>query len=130
MKVYLGGPIFNVSQRDAVAWRAKARTILEERGIGVNDPTERTPLRDTPGQEEGIILKDLEEIREADILIAYIPDNTIMFGTPMEIFFAAYVEKKPVFTFPKNLSPWIVHWSTETFDTLEDLLEHVGKNIV
>ena len=120
MKVYLGGPIYNVSRKDATTWRAKAREKLEAMGYEVIDPNRRPYI---PGNEKEIIDKDLEEIRESDFLLSYVPEDVAMAGTPMEIFYASYVEKMPVYTFPHNPSPWIKYWSTESFVTLDALLE-------
>ena len=122
MKVYLGGPIYNVSRKEATTWRAKAREALEEMGIEVIDPNRRPYI---PGNEEEIITKDLNEISECDILISYVPEDVAMAGTMMEIFFAAYTEKMPVYSFPDNSSPWVKYWSTEQFPTLEALIEFI-----
>ena len=125
MKTYLGGPIFNVSRKDAVAWRAKAKEELQVMGIEVNDPNERPYI---PGKEIELVDTDLKEIAESNVLIAHTPEDTQMNGTSMEIFYAAYVLKIPVLTFPHNPSPWLVRWSTHSFVTLDALLEYVKKN--
>jgi nucleoside 2-deoxyribosyltransferase len=122
MKVYLGGPIYNVSRKEATTWRAKARESLEAMGVEVIDPNRRPYI---PGNEEEIIKKDLDEISESDILISFMPEDVAMAGTMMEVFFAAYTEKMPVYSFPNNSSPWVKYWSTEQFDTLEALVEFI-----
>jgi len=121
MKFYLGGPIANVSRAKAGQWRAEARRKLEAIGHSVNDPNERLCR---PGIEKEIIESDLEEIRKSDILIAHTPTDVFFHGTSMEIFFAAYVLRIPVFTFPVNPTPWLIHWS-EQFEDLASVLDHV-----
>lgn len=124
MKVYLSGPIFNVSEEEASAWRNKAKEILAEMGIEALIPRPFIPGEDVAG----LVGDDMRDIRSSDFLISHIPLETVMAGTPMEIFYAAHVLKMPVYTFPKNQSPWYLRWSTKSFDSLEELLDYVKKN--
>jgi nucleoside 2-deoxyribosyltransferase len=126
MKVYLGGPIFNVSRKDATAWRMQAKTELGKIGFEVNDPNMR-PYN--PGNEVELVTQDLAEIAESDFLIAHVPEDVAMAGTPMEIFYAGYVLGIPVYTFPRNSSPWFIRWSTKSFDNLDELLEELKLDV-
>jgi nucleoside 2-deoxyribosyltransferase len=126
MKTYLSGPIFAVSKEEAAIWRNEAKTALEKIGIEAIIPRPFIPGEDVVG----LVSDDMRDIRSSDFIISHIPPNTVMAGTPMEIFYAAFVLKIPVYTFPKNQSPWYLRWSTESFDSLEDLLEYVGENHV
>jgi nucleoside 2-deoxyribosyltransferase len=126
MKTYLSGPIFAVSKEEAAIWRNEAKAALEKIGIEAIIPRPFIPGEDVVG----LVSDDMRDIRSSDFIISHIPPNTVMAGTPMEIFYAAFVLKIPVYTFPKNQSPWYLRWSTESFDSLEDLLEYVGENHV
>jgi nucleoside 2-deoxyribosyltransferase len=126
MKTYLSGPIFAVSKEEATIWRNEAKAALEKIGIEAIIPRPFIPGEDVVG----LVSDDMRDIRSSDFIISHIPPNTVMAGTPMEIFYAAFVLKIPVYTFPKNQSPWYLRWSTESFDSLEDLLEYVGENHV
>jgi nucleoside 2-deoxyribosyltransferase len=126
MKTYLSGPIFSVSKEEAAAWRNEAKAALEKVGIEAIIPRPFIPGEDVVG----LVSDDMRDIRSSGFIISHIPPNTVMAGTPMEIFYAAHVLKIPVYTFPKNQSPWYLRWSTESFDSLEELLEYVEKNHV
>ena len=124
MKTYLSGPIFNVSKEAAASWRNKAKTALAEVGIEAIIPRPFIPGEDV----RGLVADDMRDIESSDFIISHVPLNTAMAGTPMEIFFTAHVLKRPVYTFPKNPSPWYVRWSTRSFDTLDELLQYVEEN--
>lgn len=121
MKFYLAGPIANVSVDEATQWRLDAQKGLAAYGIGVNDPNKRLYR---PGIEAEIITKDLEEIRKSDGVIAHVPLDVSFHGTSMEIFFAAYVLRIPVYTFPVNPTPWLIHWTTQ-FDNLNEIINYI-----
>ena len=124
MKTYLSGPIFNVSKEAAASWRNKAKTALAEVGIEAIIPRPFIPGEDV----RGLVADDMRDIESSDFIISHVPLNTPMAGTPMEIFCTAHVLKRPVYTFPKNPSPWYVRWSTRSFDTLDELLQYVEEN--
>ena len=126
MRVYLSGPIFNVSREDSITWRDEAIQVFNEFGVEVSDPNERPYI---PGDDvDALIEGDLNAIEGCDVIVSYIPLNTAMAGTPMEIFYAAYVLGIPVYTFPHNPSPWFLKWSTKSFATLDDLLDQFKKD--
>lgn len=124
MKTYLSGPIFNVSKEAASIWREKAVAALAEMGIeGI------IPHPWAKGESvQDLVAGDMSDIENSEFIISHIPLDTAMAGTPMEIFYASYVLKIPVYTFPKNPSPWYMRWSTKSFNTLEELLEYVKEN--
>lgn len=124
MKVYLSGPIFNVTKEAASAWRNKAVAALAKMGIEGIVPHPWAHGETVEELTDG----DMRDIDESEFVISHIPLDTAMAGTPMEIFYTSYVLKKPVYTFPKNPSPWYIRWSTKSFDTLEDLLQYVKEN--
>ena len=69
-------------------------------------------------RNEIIVEGDLKDVKECDILICYI-DDVLSFGAPCEIFYAAYILKKPVYVVFKNKNsglyhhPWVNYLSTE-----------------
>ena len=123
MKIYLAGPIGNVTDEEASQWRDTARDHLKSLGIQVSDPTNRPYI---PGNEEWLIQGDLNEIRSADGIIAHIPPGVEFHGTSMEIFFAGFVEKKPVWSWPLQASPWLMYWSNQ-HETLDDVLYSIEE---
>lgn len=124
MKTYLSGPIFSVTKEEANVWRFKAKSFLAKMDIeGI------IPRPFVQGEcVYKLVEDDMNNIKDSSFVISHIPLNTAMAGTPMEIFYTAHVLKKPVYTFPKNPSPWYKRWSTKSFDTLEELLEFVKEN--
>jgi len=51
----------------------------------------------TPAQAQEIVESDLEKIRAVDAVVAMVTGK-LSFGTAMEVFYASYTLKKPVFT--------------------------------
>jgi hypothetical protein len=123
MKTYLSGPIFCVSKEAAAGWRNTAKAALAEMGIEAIIPRPFIPGEDV----HGLVADDMRDIRSSEFLISHIPLDTVMAGTPMEIFYTNHVLNRPVYTFPKNPSPWYLRWSTQSFDTLEELLQYVKE---
>ena len=125
MVVYLAGPMFNVSRSESKSWRGEAKHFLSPYKIDTSDPHDRSY---TPGKEVELVNGDLEAIRKSDAVIAHVPTDVPMAGTPMEIFYAAYVLRIPVYTFPINRSPWIIRWSTKSFETLQELTNFIADD--
>jgi len=67
-----------------------------------------------------IVERDLETIDEVDGLLAFLPYPTI--GVSMEIFYAGYILKKPVFVITESqaLHPWVRACSKGIYRNLED----------
>jgi nucleoside 2-deoxyribosyltransferase len=69
-------------------------------------------------RNEIIVEGDLNDVKECDILICYI-DDVLSFGAPCEIFYAAYILKKPVHMVFKNKEsglyhhPWVNYLATD-----------------
>lgn len=126
--IYLAGPMHCYSGKEeewddqVLHWRQLATTKLAALGFGVLDPT----LRPYTGiNEVEIVEADLEEVRKSDGVLAYLP-NVPMAGTPMEIFFASYVLKLPVFAFSmENDGPWIKYF-TDQYPTIDKAVEAIN----
>lgn len=121
MTVYLCGPILGRSDAECVDWRLRAAELLAP--IETLDPIRR----DYRGKEhlhglpEKIVADDLEDIRNSRALLVMFDQPSI--GTSMEIRVAAAEVHIPVYTVDvsgKPRSPWLVHHTTQFFDTLED----------
>jgi len=74
-----------------------------------------------------IVEDDLEKIRKSDGILAIA--NETRLGTPMEIFFAAYVLRIPVYVITRRYSghPWIRHFATEIFSSQRDFERYIEK---
>lgn len=87
----------------------------------------------TPEQAREIVESDLEKIRAVDAVVAVV-NGDISYGTAMEVFYASYVLRKPVFTMyllGKSLHkgfgqthPWFKHLTTVARDE-ETWLEQI-----
>jgi hypothetical protein len=73
-----------------------------------------------------IVGDDLGQITKADGIIAILTDE-VAIGTPMEIFFSAFVAKHPTFVIclykPFQNHPWIKALATKRFNTVEEFEE-------
>jgi len=75
--------------------------------------------------KQSIVKDDLEKIRKSDGIIAFA--NDIRVGTPMEIFFAAYVLRLPVYVLTRQYinHPWIKKFATKRFTNIKELEEFI-----
>jgi len=104
--VYLAGPIHNatVDQRDG--WRKTAAAELASHGIDVI-----SPLGHDGSEHEAIVQTDLELIRRATCVLAWVPAGVPSPGTAMEIFWASRILGLLVLGWGDSTSPWIrAHW--------------------
>ena len=71
-----------------------------------------------------IVKKDLDLIKHADIVIAYLPDvpHLHSIGVPMEIFYARYCLGKPVYVVTPWYHPWLLALECNCFATFDDLV--------
>jgi hypothetical protein len=119
--VYLAGPMGQVSIIDSRAWRIMATERFRQKGIGIEDPTDRLGF-----DPELIVEGDKEAIRKSGALLAHAPKGIAFVGTSMEIFYAHEVLKIPVVTWGAGNgtcpSPWIVMHSDYVYETLDEAL--------
>ena len=104
MKIYLAGPMENVSDSDMYQWREVAKNILHSAGCKTLDPTRR---RHTGNQKEMRRVFDLDmmDVRNCDIVLVNLNnDKLAKHGTAMEVFYASYVLRKPVVAFKEELT--------------------------
>ena len=77
--------------------------------------------------ECSIVNDDLEKIRKSDGIIALA--NDVRVGTLMEVFYASYVLRLPVYILTRKYynHPWIKKFATKRFRTIKELEEFIGK---
>jgi len=75
-----------------------------------------------------IMRKDLELIRDSDLIIAYITGNESI-GTSMEIFFARFVIDKPVIVLILEDHPWLLSLGACRVMSVEQLIQEVRKHV-
>jgi nucleoside 2-deoxyribosyltransferase len=75
---------------------------------------------------KGFIKRDLKDIEECDVLVAYMP--RLSAGTCMELFYAKLRKKRTITICEiENPSPWILAYSDVMLNTLKDLEDLLGK---
>ena len=102
-RVYLAGGMSGLTPQDALAWRNHAAFLLGERGIETLSPMRGHPAElahtEAPiqpfddvavaGGPEGVILRDLTDVRRADaLLVSFLGNKSISVGTAMELAWA------------------------------------------
>ena len=101
--IYLAGPMENVSSKVATDWREAAKLILND-NFNILDPTRRLHSFQTK-EFKRIFELDLRDIQESDLILVNLCDPKLAkHGTAMEVFYAAYVLRKPVVAFKADAS--------------------------
>jgi len=126
--IYLCGPMDQVTQECSISWRKRATSQLNEKGIAVEDPTDRINL-----PNDILVEGDKKAIRNSQCVLAYAPKGVPFVGTSMEIFYASQVLGIPVVVWGEgngtNPSPWIAVHSTHVCETLEGALSFIFESI-
>jgi len=93
-KNFISGPIQNIEKGQS--YRETIKRICREKGYVVIDPWEREKIIYSAGKASMVnfnfISRDLEDIKNCDILVAYMPKLSA--GTCMELFYAKQMGKK------------------------------------
>ncbi|MGQ9531154.1 MAG: nucleoside 2-deoxyribosyltransferase [Candidatus Bathycorpusculaceae bacterium] len=133
LKIFISGPI-QCMEKDQ-SYRQTIREICVRCGSETIDPWERERIiyRGTePGWWNNVpasdfIRRDLEDIEECDVLVAYLPKLSA--GTCMELFYAKLKGKKTICICQiENPSSWIIVHSDILIRKIEEL-ENVLKRI-
>jgi nucleoside 2-deoxyribosyltransferase len=128
--IYLAGPMENVSEHEALQWRDKAKEILHLNNVATLDPCRR--IHDfQPKYMRRIFELDLRDIQECDLILANLNDPKLAkHGTAMEVFYAAYVLRKPVVAFkadPTVLHPFfeslVTEWRSDVTKACETIID-------
>lgn len=123
MKIYLSGPIEDVSATDAKSWRDQATEILGQLGHETLDPLRHAyeGRKGEPGISAEIVAADILDIDICDVLMRFAPFPSE--GSAQETFYAYRQGKPVVVIYPhpiKRPSPWLVEHSTViVFDLLD-----------
>lgn len=94
--IYLCGPIHGLSTDGATGWRTLSAAKLAPE-FEVLDPTRNREWAEFTDNE--IVDRNLMDIRMARAVLRYFPIGGYSEGSPMETFFASFVEGIPVVTF-------------------------------
>lgn len=120
MIVYLAGGINGLSDADAKDWREHVKALAE---FGTLDPMDRDyrGVEHEPGTPERIVREDLADIDKSDIVLVNAPRPS--WGTAMEIHYASTHGITVVAVVPPGpISPWLQHFTTHTFDDLNEAI--------
>ncbi len=124
-RVFISGPIQGIETNQS--YRDRLSELLSKYGYVPVDPwlrekvLYRGPLEQWWNKIPPIefIRRDLEDIRNCDVLVAYLPNLSA--GTCMEMFYA-YMMEKTVITICKieNPSPWITNHTKILLGTMHE----------
>ena len=132
-KIYLGGPIMDLSFEQASTWREEAKKLFYSHPnacFKFLDPMRRNFKDSELESRNEIVQLDKADIIEADILLVNATKPS--WGTAMEIMFA-YQHHKVILAFvgedfsKKTLSPWLAYHTTRTFLSMEFAIEYIKK---
>ena len=107
------------------SYRETINRIYREKGYVVIDPWEREKiiyrnLVKASMVNFNFIQRGLEDIKNCDILVAYMPKLSA--GTCMELFYAKHMGKRTICICRiKNPSPWIVAHSDKMISRIDEL---------
>ena len=103
--------------------RAREMSILD----GYRDGSVEQNIYLSNRNEHSIVDDGLEKIRKSDGIIALA--NDVRVGTLMEIFYASYILRLPVFVLTRKYynHPWIKKFATMRFRTMKELEEFIGE---
>jgi nucleoside 2-deoxyribosyltransferase len=131
-KVFLSGPIQGMEENQS--YRDVIRDICLRCGYEAIDPWLREKVIYKGGEPnwwrnvspKGFIKRDLKDIEECDVLVAYLP--RLSAGTCMELFYAKLMKKRTITICEiENPSPWILAYSDVILNRIKDLEDLLGK---
>ena len=122
MKVYLAGPIFQCEDTECIAWRQKAKRLLN--GFEVFDPIDRDYRGSTNENYEKIVEEDKAFIGKCDILLVNHLKPSV--GTSMEVLYA-WEKQKHIVIISENqeISPWLLYHSNKICNSLSEAIDYI-----
>lgn len=126
MRIYLSGPIDNVSVEEATGWREKLKN--KYRSVTMIDPTRRdwsdVDIYADDFEVGDIVNPDLADISSCDALLVNLNSDKLV-GTAMEIIYAVHILKPIVCISDEKykISPWITFHTDEFVSTPEEGLK-------
>lgn len=128
-KIYLCGPIMDVTSDESADWRSKAKEKLSGKFV-VLDPMRRNFRDREIDSANEIVDFDLQDVRDADILLVNYGKASI--GTSMEVFYASHDLGKFVIAFSpyayQDMSPWMVKHCTKILPNLHEALTYIDRH--
>lgn len=128
-KIYLCGPIMDVTSDESTDWRSRAKERLSGKFV-ILDPMRRNFRDREIDSANEIVDFDLQDVRDADILLVNYGKASI--GTSMEVFYASHDLGKFVIAFSpyayQDMSPWMVKHCTKILPNLQDALTYIDRH--
>jgi len=128
-KIYLCGPIMDVTSGESAEWRSKAKERLSGKFV-VLDPMRRNFRDREIDSANEIVDFDLQDVRDADMLLVNYGKASI--GTSMEVFYASHDLGKFVIAFSpykyRDMSPWMVKHCTKILPSLDEALGYIDRH--
>lgn len=122
-RVYLAGPISDVSYEEATKWREEAVKILGGHSIKALNPMKDKsyPYNYT---DEQIATRDYEDLRRSDVILAYLPEGVKIVDTYVEIGFAHGIGLEIILV-GEATSHLTRYVAAEQFNNLEDAYRYL-----
>lgn len=128
-KIYLCGPIMDVTSDESTDWRSTAKEKLSGKFV-VLDPMRRNFRDREIDSANEIVDFDLQDVRDADILLVNYGKASI--GTSMEVFYASHHLGKFVIAFSpyayQDMSPWMVKHCTKILPNVHEALTYIDRH--
>ena len=128
-KIYLCGPIMDVTSDESTDWRSRAKEKLSGKFV-VLDPMRRNFRDREIDRANEIVDFDLQDVRDADILLVNYGKASI--GTSMEVFYASHDLGKFVIAFSpyayQDMSPWMVKHCTKILPNVHEALTYIDRH--
>ena len=128
-KIYLCGPIMDVTSDESTDWRSKAKERLSGKFV-ILDPMRRNFRDREIDSANEIVDFDLQDVRDADILLVNYGKASI--GTSMEVFYASHDLGKFVIAFSpyayQDMSPWMVKHCTKILPNVHEALTYIDRH--
>jgi nucleoside 2-deoxyribosyltransferase len=128
-KIYLCGPIMDVTSDESTDWRSRAKEKLSGKFV-ILDPMRRNFRDREIDSANEIVDFDLQDVRDADILLVNYGKASI--GTSMEVFYASHDLGKFVIAFSpydyQDMSPWMVKHCTKILPNVQEALTYIDRH--
>ena len=124
MKLYLAGPINDITGAEAAGWRDRVRQSLADL-VDVSNPLDRDVPSARDDAFKNIVEGDKLELDASDVVLAYCSQPS--YGTAMEILYCWERSIPILVVLPPDqvVSPWVRYHATEIHNGLDSALESV-----
>lgn len=126
--VFLSGPMRGIKRSEGLAWRNKAKEILEKNFIVLHAYRGREE-KETFTDPRGAVIRDKNDISHSDIVIVNDTNpNASMIGTAMEVYLAHSLNKVVIIFGQGHIDDyWLNYHSHIRAKDLEEACEIVNK---